>query len=79
LETTISFLDDDDDDDDDDHDDDDHDHDDDGDDDVFLHGCSVYPWLSWNSHRCLCLPSVGIKGMHHCHPTFFLLHFMPIL
>jgi hypothetical protein len=37
---------------------------------------SVYPWLSWNSlcrpgwprtqkSSFLCLPSAGIKGMHH--------------
>ena len=40
-------------------------------------GFSVQPWLSWNllcrpgcpriqKSDCLCLPSAGIKGMHHC-------------
>jgi hypothetical protein len=40
------------------------------------HGLSVQPWLSWNSlcrlgwprtqkPACLCLPSAGIKGVHH--------------
>jgi hypothetical protein len=40
-------------------------------------GFSVYPWLTWNSlcrpgrprtqkFTYLCLPSAGIKGMHHC-------------
>jgi hypothetical protein len=39
-------------------------------------GFFVYPWLSWNSlwrpgwprtqkFACLCLPSAGIKGVHH--------------
>jgi hypothetical protein len=39
-------------------------------------GFSVQPWLSWNSlcrpgwprtqkSTCLCLPSAGIKGVHH--------------
>ena len=39
-------------------------------------GFFVYPWLSWNSlcrpgwprtqkSACLCLPSAGIKGVHH--------------
>jgi hypothetical protein len=43
-------------------------------------GFSVYPWLSWNSlcrpgwHQtqksaCLCLPSAGIKGVHHHCPA----------
>jgi hypothetical protein len=44
-------------------------------------GFSVYPWLSWNSlcgpgwpqtqkSACLCLPSSGIKGVHHHCPAF---------
>jgi hypothetical protein len=43
-------------------------------------GFSVYLWLSWNSlcrpgwprtqkSSCLCLPSAGIKGVHHHHPA----------
>jgi hypothetical protein len=43
-------------------------------------GFSVYPWLSWNSlcrpgcpqtqkSACLCLPSAGIKGLHHHCPA----------
>jgi hypothetical protein len=51
---------------------------------------SVLPWLSWNSlcrpgwpqtqkSTCLCLPSAGIKGVHHhaqlqCH-SLWTVHF----
>ena len=51
---------------------------------VLKHGCSMWPWLSWNSLcrsgifntdiSCLCIPRAGIKGMHHlclAQPYFF--------
>ena len=45
-------------------------------------GFSVQPWLFWNSicrpgwprtqkSTCLCLPSAGIKGVHHHHPATY--------
>ena len=45
-------------------------------------GFSMQPWLSWNSlcrpgwprtqkSVCLCLPSAGIKGVHHHCPAKF--------
>jgi hypothetical protein len=58
-------------------------------------GFFVEPWLSWNSlcrpgwprtqkSACLCLPSAGIKGVHHHRPAapyiiFFFFFFFGIL
>jgi hypothetical protein len=58
-------------------------------------GFSVFPWLSWNSlcrpgwpwtqkSACLCLPSAGIKGVHHhcpagCHVCSYDIRFLSFL